>query len=147
MEEQTKVPEDKKQGKRSTQSGNQKHKLFFYYLFQFEDGEKQRFAIFLDPVSLQYLPQRPLKGDEWTRLDHEQCENCPLNPEEVPHCPVALSIKDLVSEFRDKISYNEAKITIQTVERAYFKKTDLQKGISSIMGILMVSSGCPIMDN
>ncbi len=134
------------QHKNQGRQHNQKNKLFFYYLFQFEDGKKQRFAIFLDPLSLQYLPQRSLEGDEWTRLDHEQRENCPLIPEKVYHCPVALSIKDLVNEFKDKVSYHEAKITVQTAERAYFKKTALQKGISSTMGILMVSSGCPIMD-
>jgi Domain of unknown function (DUF6901) len=30
-------------------------------------------------------------------------------------------------------------------ERSYFKKTTMQKGIVSLLGILLVSSGCPVM--
>ena len=120
-------------------------KLFFHYAFKFEDGEEHFLMIDLDPETLQYVPQESLKGDDWTRLEHNQCENCPLDAEHDPHCPVALSIKDLIKEFVDKFSYETAEITIHTNERTYFKVTTMQKAIASIMGILMASSGCPIM--
>ncbi len=118
---------------------------FFDYLFRFEDGEEHRFKIHLHPETLLYLSQEPLSGNEWTSLESHKCENCPLDVARHPHCPLALCIEGLVKEFREKFSYENADITVDTKERTYFKKTTMQKGVSSIMGILMVSSGCPIM--
>lgn len=119
--------------------------VFFDYLFKFEDGTKTDIRIHLDPVTLEYLPQQSLTGDEWTRLEHHQCESCPLEPKDDPHCPLALAVEDLVNVFLEKFSYESAEITVHTNERTYFKDTTMQKGLSSIMGILMVSSGCPVM--
>jgi hypothetical protein len=120
--------------------------LYFEYLFKFEDGEKHDITIYLHPETLQYMPQQDISGDEWTRLEHHQCESCPLDPAESPHCPIALSIEDLVREFSDKFSYEEADMKVHTKDRSYFRHTTMQKTVSSLMGILMVSSGCPIMD-
>ena len=106
--------------------------LFFDYLFKFEDGEEHDFMIHLHPETLQYLPQEALIGDDWTRLEHCQCGHCPLDKEQAPHCPIALSIEGLVKAFRDKFSYERAKITVYTYERTYFKITTMQKGVSSI---------------
>jgi hypothetical protein len=119
--------------------------VFFEYLFKFEDGTETDIRIHLDPVTLEYLPQQSLSEDEWTMLENNKCESCPLDPNNSPHCPLALAIEDLVSVFREKFSYESAEITVHTNERTYFKDTTMQKGLSSIMGILMVSSGCPIM--
>jgi hypothetical protein len=37
-------------------------------------------------------------------------------------------------------------VTVEAPERTYFKETTLQKGLSSIIGIYMVTSNCPVMD-
>jgi len=126
-------------------SGMPEDVLFFDYRFEFEDGSKKGVRIHLDPDTLRYLPERALKGDDWTRLDFHQCETCPLDPRKTPDCPIALSIEDLVAVFRDKFSYEAAKVAVHSNDRTYLKETTLQKGLSSILGILMVSSGCPIM--
>jgi len=130
MEEKRPIPEDA---------------LFFEYQFKFEDGTEQDIRIHLDPVTLEYIPERTLAGDEWTRLDHHQCNACPFEAGARADCPLALCIEDLVKVFQEKFSYERAEITVETNERTYFKKTTMQKGLSSILGILMVSSGCPVM--
>jgi len=119
--------------------------IYFDYKFRFEDGKEEDIKIHLDPLTLEYLPQKPLTGDEWTRLEHHQCESCPLDAVRTPHCPLALAIEDQVALFREKFSYESAKSTVHTNERTYSKDTTMQKGLSSILGILMVSSGCPVM--
>jgi len=133
------------QGALSDKSSIPDDAIFFEYLFSFEDGEKHKFMIHLHPETLLYLPQRPLSGDEWTRLEGHKCENCLLDAAQHPHCPLALCIEGLVKEFHEKFSYENADIIVHTKERTYSKNTTMQKGVSSIMGILMVSSGCPIM--
>jgi hypothetical protein len=120
--------------------------LLFEYRFTFEDGSRKRIPIRLVPESLQYLPARELEPDSWTRLDFHRCRNCPLHEDDVPHCPVALSIKDLVSEFKDRVSHEKAEVRVETSERRYYENTTMQRGLSSILGIVMVTSGCPIMD-
>ena len=99
----------------------------------------------LNPSTLEHLPGESIIGNEWTKLEYLQCDSCPLDPVQYPQCPLALSIQKLVNEFQDKLSYESTEITVHTNERSYFKDTTMQKGLSSIMGILMVSSGCPVM--
>ena len=133
------------QGDGSGRNAAHGEKLFFQYIFSFEDGQEHLFSANLDPETLMYIPQRPLHGDDWTRLEQNQCENCSLDAKSHPDCLVALTIKDLITAFADTFSYKTAEITVHTNERSYFKKTTMQKGIASLMGILMVSSGCPVM--
>lgn len=120
--------------------------LLFDYRFLFQDGSQKRVPIRIDPRSLQYLPERELTPNAWTRLDFHQCENCPFDVREIPHCPVALSIQDIVSKFQDRVSHEPAEVHVKTRERRYYENTTMQKGLSSILGILMVTSGCPILD-
>ena len=135
------------QGEASGQHSEHREALVFDYVFAFENGEEHRFRVDLDPETLLYLPQKHLEGDNWTRLEHNQCENCSLDPKNHSDCPVALNIRDLIKAFADKFSYETADITVHTNERSYFKKTTMQKGVASLMGILMVSNECPVMSN
>ena len=126
--------------------GDAQDALYFEYRFTFQDGSFTNISIQLDEKSLAYIPQRVLAPDSWTHLDFCRCSVCPLDVRTSPHCPIALSIKDLVAEFGNRVSYEEAEVEVVTRERCYYEKTTLQRGLSSILGILMVTSGCPIMD-
>ena len=137
----------KKKSKKNSSRENfpPENAIIFHYSFRFEDGSEKDIKIHLDPETLRYLPETPPTGDEWTRLEHHRCENCPGSAESDPHCHVALCIEDLVRGFSEKLSYETAEVTVRTHERTYSKETTLQKGLSSVIGILMVSSGCPVM--
>lgn len=77
-------------------------------------------------------------------MEHSICEDCPLRDSGIEHCPVALNLSDLVSGFSDVLSYEEADVIIETPERTYLKEgVSVQQGLSSILGIVMVTSGCP----
>ncbi len=119
--------------------------LTFRYIFSFEKDQKKEFNINLDESTLDL--QSPSLGDlpEWTKLDFYPCENCPLL-EKVSHCPVAVNLSAIVEEFKAVVSYENATISVETAERTYSKKTSVQKGLSSIIGIVMVTSNCPVMD-
>ena len=53
---------------------------------------------------------------------------------------------DIIHSFKDSISYEEVEVFITTKARTYMKRTTLQKGLSSLLGIYMVTSGCPTME-
>jgi hypothetical protein len=127
------------------QNDREKGTLRYQYKFEFEDAPAIDFDIVLDGRSLELISENSAAKPEWTRLGFSQCENCPL-PKAVEYCPVAVSLSKIVDTFRQSLSFESTVVTVKTPERTYVKKTTLQKGISSIIGIVMTTSNCPVMD-
>jgi len=121
-------------------------KVTFRYHFRLSDGEEKSFLVELDFDTLAILTAPRTAYPEWTALSHHKCPNCPLNEAEHPRCPVAANIVDVVEFFRDSISHEEAEVTVEADGRRYVKETSLQQAISSLIGIYMVTSGCPILN-
>lgn len=117
----------------------------FVYNLRFENGVEKRFEINLDAKTLANLNPVADRKPEWTRLGFCQCSNCPLGPE-TPSCPVAVNLSHLAEEFQASVSYEKVLVTVTSAERTYVKETTLQKALSSLVGLHMVTSGCPIMD-
>lgn len=116
------------------------------YEFRLRDGSLKRFVVHLRKPGLDLVALPHDSLPDWTKLEHHQCPNCPLDPARHPRCPIAASLADVIEAFRDCISVEEADITIRSESRAYFKHATVQYGIGSLMGVYMVASGCPIMD-
>ena len=119
--------------------------IHFHYRFTLPSGDIKEFDLRLDSETLSLITPGRESHPEWTRLSYRQCPNCPLTPPQL-QCPIAANLVDVVDCFKEFISYDEADIEVATEERVYKKHTSLQKGISSLIGIYMVTSGCPIMD-
>lgn len=119
--------------------------LLFQYKFEFERGLETNFTVELDAHTLEVRASDTGPKPPWTKLKFHQCENCPL-PDSVEYCPVAVNLARIVGAFREMASFESTIVTVKTKERTYVKKTSLQKGISSIIGIYMTTSNCPIMD-
>ncbi len=110
--------------------------------FAIEDGPSYEFQVDLDrvPESAGGATHAP-----WTRLTFNQCPNCPLSIGEHAHCPVALDLETIVTRFRSLLSFQEAAVTVHTTERNYVKRCDIQTGLRSLLGLVMATSGCPIL--
>ena len=119
--------------------------LRFAYTFQLPDGTERRFEVRLDAETLTSVPVAEARKPAWTKLAYCQCANCPLG-DEVEHCPVAVNLAAVVETFKDAVSFENTTVKVETAERVYEKNTTLQKGLSSIIGIYMVTSNCPVMD-
>lgn len=111
------------------------------YHFQFKDREVN-FEV--DTQSRE--PSESQVHPEWARLNYEQCACCPLKEADCAHCPVAVRINDVMDAFADNNSIERVKVTVETAERSYYEECDLQVGINSLMGLLMATSGCPVLD-
>ena len=114
-----------------------------YYNFRLPDGSEEGFHLRLDPDTLELRGNTPAVSPEWTKLDFHQCPNCPLKVEEHPYCPLALRLANLVQRFDGLLSYEKVDLEVVTEERAITQKTTAQKGISSLMGLVIAASGCP----
>lgn len=115
------------------------------YTFSFQNGQAKEFVLELNDKTLELITKGNTPPPEWTNLDFFPCENCPLIGK-VTHCPVAVNLSTIVESFQDIVSYETASITVETFDRQFIKDTTVQKGLSSIIGIVMVTSNCPIMD-
>ena len=119
--------------------------LVYEYCFSFPNGEEKKFVLEIDSATLLLLsPEHPVIPD-WADLSYNQCVCCPLSIEEVRHCSIAVNLADLVTTFKKTASYDACQVSCQTTERLIAKETDVQDGLSSIMGVIMATSGCPIM--
>jgi hypothetical protein len=117
----------------------------FSYTFRLPEGTEKDFEVRLDADTLASVPARDVPKPAWTKLEYFQCANCPLG-DDVEHCPVAVNLAAVVETFKDAVSFENTTVKVETAERVYEKTTTLQKGLSSIIGIYMVTSNCPVMD-
>lgn len=127
----------------SENSGGQKP-IRIEYKFEFPDGTIRDFDVELEAGSLDLKFENPLSLPSWTDLEFNKCVNCPLTSSS--HCPVAVRLSVLVHTFEKDSSHAPVKVRVKTEQRTYEQNTTVQRGLSSIMGILMVTSGCPVMD-
>lgn len=117
--------------------------LVVEYRFSMADGQKMRFVICLDPSCLEMTGSPQELPPEWTQLEFHGCRNCPLSPSEHLHCPLALAISHIVDGFAHIVSYDETELEVVTRERTVTQHTTVQRAVSSLMGLVMATSGCP----
>jgi hypothetical protein len=126
--------------------GSNSNKLITYrYKFKFLNGEEKEFTVNLDSITLDLIHTLKDSYPEWVELRFFKCPHCPLDSSKHKYCPVAISLFNLVSYFGKFISYEEVDLSIETLERKYIRHSSLQKGLSSLFAICMVTSGCPVM--
>lgn len=116
------------------------------YRFRFKDGRVKEYALAFDPATMDLIPRRGEPPPDWARLEHRQCAGCPLSAGESPYCPPAAGLSHLVDHFMKEISHTPARIEVETPERTFVKDATLQEGLASLFGLVMATSGCPILD-
>ncbi|MGZ0654155.1 DUF6901 family protein [Coraliomargarita sp. W4R53] len=117
------------------------------YRFRFPDGVEKEFLVQLDRKNCSLVSPQRESYPEWTRLGFKQCRGCPLSTAEHTHCPVAVNIVDIVEFFQDSRSVEQTIVEVDTRQRVTKRgKTALYPAISSLIGIYMVTSGCPVLD-
>jgi hypothetical protein len=113
------------------------------YAFKLDEHWLEIIDLQLDPQTLDLLNSPGKNLPFWTQLDFHQCPHCPLDLLKYPVCPVAATLVDIVDRFEDVMSYDELDLEVTTTARHVFQHTTAQRGISSLLGILFPSSGCP----
>ena len=121
---------------------SKKKKTFFIsYKFCFENGEEKVFRLDIESDTLSLVTNFAEERPDWTKVSNIGC-NCSSG--EI-NCHPAVAIAYLIKQF-DKIpSYEKVKIYVETENRTFFKKTSVQAGVGGIFGIIMATSGCPIL--
>lgn len=105
-----------------------------------------------DPLVFQVDTRRSTAESEdtvdfpfWTKLDYHKCVNCPLSETEHVYCPAAMDAKRITQTFKSMLSTEEVTVEVRTPDRMYVKETDSQTGLRALFGLVMATSGCPIL--
>lgn len=102
------------------------------------------FEFALDSKSIELLnPPSPANAPRWTELAYRQCSHCPLEPKEHTHCPLALQLSAIIGRLHDTHSIDEVKLEVDMQDRRVVQTTALQHALSSMLGLIMPTCGCP----
>ncbi len=112
------------------------------YEFAFDEGEKREFDIFLDSASMTVVNENTDYLPDWAKMENFKCDSCELNEE---YCPLAANIAEVVEKFSKISSTEEVKVVVKTPERVFENRVPSQKGVSSLLGIYIAGSRCPVM--
>jgi len=116
------------------------------YHFKLSDNRDEVIDLHLDAKTLDLMNEIPAQLPSWTNLDFHRCPNCLLTVKSHSNCPVAIHLVKLLKVFEELLSYDTIHVDIITPQRIISRETSAQKGVSSLMGLIMATSGCPHMD-
>ncbi len=116
------------------------------YSYKFQDKLQIDFPITLCNKTLSLLHTASEEPPLWAELCFNRCNVCPLDPEKFKHCPIAVNLVPVVNAFKDFYSYETTQVIVTTRERTYSKTVPVQEGLSALTGVIMVTSGCPVME-
>jgi len=111
-----------------------------------QEGDQVVYDLQIDEDSLRLVGNRPDPMPFWTILNFFQCPHCPLTVDVEPHCPLAVNLVGIVQRLDHLLSYEKVQVVVVTRERVISQKTTAQSGISSLMGLVIAASGCPLTD-
>ena len=116
------------------------------YRFDLPDGSQKSLDLAFDAADFRLSNAAPAAPPFWTALTFNQCANCPLNAAEHPHCPAALQMAGAIEPLKALVSFDTVGVTVTQAERRVYAETSAQQAMSSVLGLIMATAGCPWTD-
>ena len=85
------------------------------------------------------------QAPKWTRLEYQQCNNCPLSRDQFSHCPAAVDLHRVIEDFQGLPAVKKAQVWVRTPEREYNKLVGLDEGLRALLWVIMATSACPLL--
>lgn len=120
--------------------------LSIRYRFDLPNGSQSTLHFSFDPVSFRLNNPVPATPPFWAELEFNKCANCPLNPAAHPHCPTALQTATALEPLKALVSFDTVGVTVLQSERTVYVETTAQQAMSSVLGLIMATAGCPWTD-
>jgi len=116
------------------------------YRFDLPDGSQKSLDLTFGAADFRLSNAAPAAPPFWTALTFNQCANCPLNAADHPHCPAALQMTSAVELLKALVSFDTVGVTVTHAERTVYAETTAQLAMSSVLGLIMATAGCPWAD-
>jgi hypothetical protein len=121
--------------------------LTITYRFDLPDGSAKTLEFAFDAVDFKMLKAPPDAPPFWAELAFSRCANCPLDESLNPHCPAALQLASALEPLNALVSFDTVGVTVTQAERTVYAQTSAQQAMSSVIGLVMATSGCPWTDH
>jgi hypothetical protein len=116
------------------------------YRFDLPDGSQKTLDFLFDAATFRLSNPPPADPPFWTELKFNQCANCPLSTERHAHCPAALQMAAALEPLNALVSFDTVGVTVVQPERTIHVETTAQQAMSSVLGLIMATAGCPWTD-
>jgi len=116
------------------------------YRFDLPDGSRKLLDLEFDGADFRLANQAPTQPPFWTELRYNQCANCPLRHDEHSHCPAAVQMAPVVEALKALVSFDSVCVTVSQCERTIYAEISAQQALSSVLGLIMATAGCPWTD-
>jgi len=113
------------------------------YVFSQGGLREEIMDLIIDSHDLLIASDMPGDLPDWTYLDFNKCPHCTLTNPPHSRCPLAVRLVGVVRCFDNIVSYDRVLLKVETGERTVSQETTAQRAISSIMGLISATSGCP----
>jgi hypothetical protein len=117
------------------------------YRFDLPDGSQTTLDFTFDSTDFRLSNAVPAEAPFWTELKFNRCANCPLNELEHAHCPAALQMASVLEPLKALVSFDTVGVTVLQAERTIYAQTSAQQAMSSVLGLIMATAGCPWTDH
>jgi hypothetical protein len=116
------------------------------YRFDLPDGSQKTLDLLFDAATFRLSNPIPAEPPFWTELKFNQCANCPLSTERHAHCPAAVQMAAALEPLNALVSFDTVGVTVVQSERTVRVETTAQQAMSSVLGLIMATAGCPWTD-
>ncbi len=116
----------------------------YKYQFGFNNNYSKEFMFNINADTLRLIHPEKKSTPSWTKLGCNKCPNCPLDEDQHQSCPAASIISNVVEFLQEALPTENVQVLVETVTRNFSKSTTLAEGLSSMLGLVIASSGCPI---
>jgi hypothetical protein len=118
--------------------------IHIQYNFEFMDSQKEVIDLYLDAETLDLLLYDfPEELPSWAALDFCKCSICELDSKTNSYCPIAVQLVKILPICKKLLSQETTRVSIITTDRTTYREKSAQKGIVSLIGLIMATSGCP----
>jgi len=113
------------------------------YQFSLPDGKEISYPFEFDGERYNLITT-DLKTPPWAELSFQQCHHCPYQDSSSPkYCPAALQLAQVVKGIDHLVSFDRVHVRVETSHRIVEQESSAQEAISSLLGLVLASSGCP----
>jgi hypothetical protein len=113
----------------------------------FARGKNVTYNLSFDADTFQLLHQPAEPWPEWTRLDVHRCPNCKLDPAQHSYCPAAVQLSQIVADCHEVDASAAMEVKVVMPHRTVIHTTTAQRALSSLMGLVLAASGCPLLSH
>jgi hypothetical protein len=117
------------------------------YRFDLPDGTQKTLDFSFDSASFRLANPAPADPPFWTELAFNRCANCPLSEADHPRCPAALHMAPALEALQALVSFDTVGVTVVQAERTVHAEIAAQQAMSSVLGLIMATAGCPWTDH